>query len=161
MTPDVEPQDLPLHPLSDALGHGQVPDAPPLARDPPARGMLQGYLRLLRPPPLLRQGPGIAQQLRPVLSARQAVQEPTPDEVLQRVPLDGGPAVQVGDGDEGPLAPLDLDGRDGLLGEALTVAEADAERRTSGGVLHGEVSFGEVDVRREHPEPDPPRLVQE
>src|ERR671910_338157 len=136
-----------------------MPDAPPLPHRPPARRVLYRDLLLPSTPALLRKSCTLAEQPGPLRHPRQRVEEASPDQVLQRVFLDGRPPVEVGDGDERSFAPPGYYGGDGLLGEPLAVPEANPESGTS--FFYGEAFSGEVDVGREDAEPDPTRLVQE
>src|SRR3712207_1048778 len=121
---DVEAEHLPLHPLSRRVREGEMPDAPLLPHRPPARRVLYGDLLLPPTPALLRKSRTLAEQLGSPRSSNQRVEESAPDQVLQRVFLDGRPSVKVGDGDERLLAPPGYNRGEGLLREPLAVPEA-------------------------------------
>src|SRR5829696_7775789 len=159
MTVDVEAQHLPLHPLFRRVGEGQMLDAPLLPHRPPARRVPERDLRLPGGPTLLRQRRGLAEQPRTIESSGQRVEEPSPDEVLQRTSFDSRPPVEVGDGGERLFVPFGEDGGDGLLRESFAVEEAGPERRAV--FLDGEIFFREMDVGWQDPDPDPAGLVEE
>src|SRR5215203_2532483 len=124
---DIEAEYLPLHSLSCRVREGEMSDAPSLSHSPPARWVLYGDLLLPPTPPLLRKGRTLLEQPGSPRPSSQRVEEASPDQVLQRIFFYGRPPVKVGDGDERLFAPLGYDGGDGLLGEPLTVPEADPE----------------------------------